>query len=357
MNEQIHWLNADSRKFLERGYLVEGETPEARMADIAAHAEKLLNLKGFGSKFLGYLHAGYYSLSSPIWSNFGRKRGLPISCFGSYISDSLEEIAGSKYAEVAMMTKHGGGTSAYFGDVRGRGAPINSGGTSTGAVHFMELYEGLMDVVSQGNVRRGSFAAYLPIDHPDIEEFLKIRGEGHKIQNMSIGVTVSDEWMNLMKAGDKEKRSVWGKVIKKRFESGYPYIFFSDNANNAAPQVYKDKGKTIHASNLCLTGDTIVEVSSKYDGSDSSKLTLEEFNDMFNLSIWKEIYVKSWDGNNEVWSKVTNSAQTGITDELIEVTSENGKSIRCTPDHQILTKNRGWVCAKDLEETDELIEL
>jgi ribonucleoside-diphosphate reductase alpha chain len=279
MNEQIHWLNADSRKFLERGYLVEGETPEARMADIAAHAEKLLNLKGFGSKFLGYLHAGYYSLSSPIWSNFGRKRGLPISCFGSYISDSLEEIAGSKYAEIAMMTKHGGGTSAYFGDVRGRGAPINSGGTSTGAVHFMELYEGLMDVVSQGNVRRGSFAAYLPIDHPDIEEFLKIRGEGHKIQNMSIGVTVSDEWMNLMKAGDKEKRSVWGKVIKKRFESGYPYIFFSDNANNAAPQVYKDKGKTIHASNLCSE----IFLSTTADESFVCNLS------SLNLELWDEL--------------------------------------------------------------------
>jgi ribonucleoside-diphosphate reductase alpha chain len=149
------------------------------------------------------------------------------------------------------MTKHGGGTSAYFGDLRGRGTPISCGGESTGAVHFMELYDKLMEVVSQGNVRRGSFATYLPIDHADIEEFLKIRGEGHSIQNLSIGVCVSDQWMKKMVDGDKEARRIWGLVIKKRFESGYPYIFFSDNANNQAPQVYKDKKLKINNSNLC----------------------------------------------------------------------------------------------------------
>jgi ribonucleoside-diphosphate reductase alpha chain len=150
-----------------------------------------------------------------------------------------------------MMTKGGGGTSGYFGDIRGRGAAISSGGVSTGAVHFMEIYDTLMHVVSQGNVRRGSFAAYLPVDHPDIEEFLKIKSEGNPIQDISIGVCVSDEWMKSMLEGDKQKRKVWGDIIKKRFESGYPYVFFSDNANNNAPQVYKDKGMKILHSNLC----------------------------------------------------------------------------------------------------------
>jgi ribonucleoside-diphosphate reductase alpha chain len=156
-----------------------------------------------------------------------------------------------KLAEVGIMTKMGGGTSAYFGDLRGRGTSINSGGESTGSVHFMELYDKLMNVVSQGNVRRGSFAAYLPIDHPDIEEFLKIKGDGNEIQDMSIGVCVSNEWMQKMIDGDKDHRKIWGLVIKKRFESGYPYIFFSDNANDQAPQVYKDKGLKINNSNLC----------------------------------------------------------------------------------------------------------
>ena len=250
-DKEIYWLNKSSRVFLERGYLLEGETAEGRIRDIAESAENILGERGFADKFESYMHRGFFSLSSPIWSNFGRERGLPISCFGSYIDDTLEEIAGTKVAEVSMMTKHGGGTSAYFGALRPRGSEINTGGTSTGAVHFMELYDKLMGIVSQGNVRRGSFAAYLPIDHGDIEEFLKIRGEGHEIQDMSIGVCVSDEWMKSMLEGDKEKRRIWGLVIKKRFESGYPYIFFSDNVNNGAPQVYKDKGLKIWASNLC----------------------------------------------------------------------------------------------------------
>ena len=250
MNKDIYWLNKDSRKFLERGYLLEGETPEQRIRDIAETAANYLNIKDFADKFENYLHRGFYSLSSPIWSNFGRKRGLPISCFGSYISDTLECIL-HKVAEVGIMTAGGGGTSAYFGALRGRGMPISSGGESTGSVHFMELYNKLMNVVSQGNVRRGSFAGYLSIDHPDIEEFLSIRSDGNEIQDMSIGVCVSDEWMKKMIDGDKEARRIWGLVIKKRFESGYPYIFFSDNANNQAPQIYKDKGLKINHSNLC----------------------------------------------------------------------------------------------------------
>jgi ribonucleoside-diphosphate reductase alpha chain len=113
------------------------------------------------------------------------------------------------------------------------------------------VFNSLVNYVSQGNVRRGSFAAYLDIDHPDIEEFLRIRSDGDSIQDLSIGVCVSDEWMKSMIDGDSEKRKIWGKVIKKRFESGYPYIFFSDNANNNKPQVYKDKNCRIHSSNLC----------------------------------------------------------------------------------------------------------
>jgi ribonucleoside-diphosphate reductase alpha chain len=279
MKNEVYWLNKDSRKFLERGYLTEGETPEQRIKDIADRAESLLgNLDGFSDKFVNYMSKGFYSLSSPIWSNFGRERGLPISCFGSFISDQMSSIL-EKISEVGQMTKAGGGTSAYFGALRGRGASISSGGKSTGSVHFMELYDKLMNVVSQGNVRRGSFAAYLPIDHLDIEEFLKIRGEGHEIQEMSIGVCVSDEWMKKMIEGDKEARKIWGLVIKKRFESGYPYIFFSDNANNQAPQMYKDKGLKINNSNLCNE----IMLSNSDDESfvcDLSSLNLEKWNEI-----------------------------------------------------------------------------
>ena len=274
----IYWLNDDSRKFLERGYLLPGETPEQRIIDIANKAQEYLGIEGWADKFIDYMHKGFYSLSSPIWSNFGRDRGLPISCFGSYIPDDMEKILG-KIAEVGTMSKVGGGTSAYFGDVRPRGAEISTGGTSTGVHHQLTVFDSLTNYISQSNVRRGSFAAYLPIDHDDIEEFLGIRGEGNAIQDLSIGVTVSSEWMESMVAGDKQKRSIWGKVIKKRYESGYPYIFFSDNANDNAPQVYKDKGKRIHASNLC----TEIFLSAEEDESFVCDLS------SLNLAKWKEI--------------------------------------------------------------------
>ena len=249
-NESFYWLNEDSRTFLSRGYLLEGESPEDRIRQIAERAEQILGVQGFADKFYDYMSKGFYSLSSPIWSNFGRKRGLPISCFSSYIPDNMEGIL-YKVGEVGIMSKMGGGTSGYFGDIRHRGSPISSGGTATGVHHQLTLFDSLVNYVSQGNVRRGSFAAYLPIDHPDIEEFLHIRGEGDDIQDLSIGVCVSDEWMESMIDGDSDKRKIWAKVIRKRFETGYPYIFFGDNANKGKPQVYKDKDMTIWNSNLC----------------------------------------------------------------------------------------------------------
>lgn len=249
-SKPYYWLNSDSRLFLERGYLQDGQTPEARISQIAQSAEKILKISGFAEKFEKYMSLGWYSLSSPIWANFGLERGLPISCFGSYVDDTMESILG-KTAEVGMMTKMGGGTSAYFGGLRSRGANIASGGKSNGPIHFMELFETVTNVVSQANVRRGSFAAYLPVEHADILEFLQIRDDGNPIQNISLGITITDGWMKSMIAGDKDKRKIWSKVIQKRFESGYPYLLFSDTINNGAPDVYKKNNKRIHASNLC----------------------------------------------------------------------------------------------------------
>lgn len=317
--DDIYWLNKDSRKFLERGYLLSGETPEQRIKDIAISAEKILGLKGFADKFKNYMHRGFYSLASPIWSNFGRDRGLPISCFGSYIDDTIESILGTKHAEVAIMTKTGGGTSGYFGAIRSRGTPISSGGESTGAVHFMESYNKLMSVVSQGNVRRGSFAAYLPIDHADIEEFLQIRSEGNEIQDLSIGVCISNEWMQAMKDGDKDKRRIWGLVIKKRFESGYPYIFWSDNANNVAPQVYKDKGMKINHSNLCVTGDQRVPCN-------FGILTAKELYD-----IGKELTL--FDNNKIVKSSPMRLIENNA--DVFKITLENGMTHKITSYHKV----------------------
>ena len=246
----MQWLNENSRKFLEGGYLLPGVTPEERIREIADHAEKILGKEGFSDKFYGYMEQGFYSLSSPVWSNFGRTRGLPISCFGSYIADDMGSILYTQ-AEVGMMSKLGGGSSGYFGAIRGRGEEIKNEGHASGAVHFMELFETLIGVVSQGSVRRGHLSPYLPIEHPDIEEFLGIGTEGHPIQKLTHGVTVGDEWMQSMIDGDEKKRMLWAKVIQARNEVGYPYVMFSDNANNNTVDVYKDKGHRIYASNMC----------------------------------------------------------------------------------------------------------
>ena len=272
------WLNGDSRKFLKRGYLEGDESPEERIQTIADAAEKYLGIKGFSDKFTDYMAKGFYSLSSPIWSNFGKKRGLPISCYGTYIPDDMELIL-NKVSEVGTMSKVGGGTSGYFGDVRHRGAPISSGGNATGVHHQLTVFDALINYVSQSNVRRGSFAAYLPVEHPDIEEFLRIRSEGDAIQDISTGVCITDEWMQAVVDGDKEKRKIWGKIVRKRYETGYPYIFWTDTANNNAPQVYKDKGKKIHASNLC----TEIFLSSEKDESFVCDLS------SLNLVKWDEI--------------------------------------------------------------------
>lgn len=248
--KDFYWLNSDSRTFLKRGYLKEGQSAEERVKEISDNAEKILGIKGFSEKFYGYMAKGYYSLATPIWTNFGNDRGLPVSCFNSHVSDDMNSIL-DKASEVGIMSKMGGGTSGFFGDLRPRGAKISAGGESSGPVHFLEIYDKISEVVSQGSARRGSFAAYLPVEHPDIEDFLRIRSNGHPIQNLSFGVTITDDWMKEMVGGDKQKRNVWAKILRKRSETGYPYIFFTDNVNNANPQVYKDKGLKVKSSNLC----------------------------------------------------------------------------------------------------------
>ena len=278
MTKKYYWLNSHSRIFLERGYLKENITPELRVREIAERAENILGILGFADKFEDYMSRGFFSLATPVWTNFGNDRGLPVSCFGSYMSDTMDGIL-DKVAEVGMMSKLGGGTSGFFGDLRSRGSKISVGGESSGPVHFMELFDKVAEVVSQGSARRGSFAAYLPVEHPDVEEFLQIRSEGHSIQNMSIGITITDQWMKDMIEGNKEKRKTWAKIIQKRFETGYPYIMFIDNVNNNSTQVYKDQNLKISSSNLCS------EITLNSDGENSFVCVLSSLN----LLHWDEI--------------------------------------------------------------------
>ncbi len=249
-SKNFSWLTEHSRQFLAAGYLSNDEAPEERVKAIADNAEKILNIPGFSDKFYNYMSQGFYSLASPVWSNFGKERGLPISCFGSNIDDDMGNILYTQ-SEVGMMSKLGGGTSGYFGHVRHRGAEVKDNGFASGAVHIMQLFESMVDVVSQGSVRRGRFSPYLPVEHKDIEEFLDIGTEGNPIQELTHGVSITDDWMQEMIDGDENKRKIWAKIIQRRCEIGYPYIFFKDKANNGAPDVFRDKNLSINASNLC----------------------------------------------------------------------------------------------------------
>ena len=196
------------------------------------------------------MQKGFISLSSPIWANYGREGYLSISCFNSFIEDSMESILYTT-AEIGMMSKYGGGTSAYLGKIRPRGSKISKGGTSDGSVHFSRLLDTVVDVSKQGSTRRGSCAIYQDIDHPDIEEFLEIKHESSNIQNLFTGVCVSNSWLSQMEDGDIEKRRIWAKVLQSRQRVGMPYIFFKDNVNEGKPQVYKDLELEILSSQLC----------------------------------------------------------------------------------------------------------
>ncbi|MFA7687914.1 MAG: ribonucleoside-diphosphate reductase subunit alpha [Moheibacter sp.] len=250
LREKLWWKNEESEQILNRGYLLKGETVEGAIERVCAAAAKRLYKPELKESFMEMVERGWMSLSSPIWANMGTERGLPISCFNVHIPDSIEGIT-HKLGEVIMQTKIGGGTSGYFGSLRERGSAVTDNGKSSGAVSFMKLFDTAMDTISQGGVRRGAFAAYLDIDHADIEEFLKIKNIGNPIQNLFTGVCVPDYWMQEMVDGDMEKRQIWAKVLESRQQKGLPYILFSDNVNRNKPQVYKDLNMRIHASNLC----------------------------------------------------------------------------------------------------------
>lgn len=244
------WLNDITREFLSRWYIPEGETVENKLEEIANTAERLLDMPGYWDRFLEYMSKWYYSLASPVWSNFWNDRWLPISCFTSYVKDDMANILHTQW-EVWMMSKYGGGTAWYFGDLRPRGSTINGNGKSSGAVHFMQLFDKNIDVVSQGSVRRWAFAAYYPLEWDDIMEFLDVKTEWNPIQLINTWVTVGDKFLEDMVNGNEKNRKIWAKVIQSRSEIWQPYIFFTDNVNNNTVDCYKDKWHKIHSSNLC----------------------------------------------------------------------------------------------------------
>ena len=246
----MNWYNEITDTFMKRGYLREGQTIEEKIKEIAEHSENILKKDGFAKRLEEYLKKGYYIVPTPVWKNFNStSTESAISCFGTYIDDSVESVL-LKAGEVGTQNKIGGGSSGYFGGVRHRGAAIKGGGESNGSVSMMEIFETISNVISQPN-RRGHFSATQDIEHFDSEEFLRLRSEGHPIQELSFSVSIGDNFMNSLLKGDFESVSKMQKIVKCRFETGFPYIFFKDTVNRNTVEVYRENKNTIWHSNMC----------------------------------------------------------------------------------------------------------
>lgn len=252
-----YWVTDNTIDFMNKGYLVD-QTVQERVVDIA-HAFYLNMLdmglsttqaKHYANNLYHYASWGWNSFSTPVWTNYGNSRGLPISCFNSDVDDTMESILYAS-SEIGMLTKLGGGTSAYLGKLRPRGTPITDNGEADGAAHFADLYNSIVRIARQGKARRGYLAAYLDAEHSDVLEFLDIGTDKSDIQNITTGINLSDSFLQKCLSDDVQAQSIMSKIQKTRGEVGYPYLLFKDNANRYKPQVYKDKDLTIESSNLC----------------------------------------------------------------------------------------------------------
>jgi ribonucleoside-diphosphate reductase alpha chain len=248
------WLSEEGMHTLSAGYLLPGETPRSMFERVSRAASKINEDPSLETDLFECLWNGWIGLASPVAANFGTTRALPISCYSVHLSDSISSVY-SHLKEVAQLSKNGGGVGVYMGDVRPAGAPISGGGKSTGIVPWAQQYDLAARVVSQGGVRRGSFAVYLPIDHPDVPELLRAKdhskGDPRKFIDSNVALTVTDEWVESMIEGDTQKQELFGEVLKTRMISGSPYLIFIDNANRQNPECYVERGLSVKTSNLC----------------------------------------------------------------------------------------------------------
>ncbi|MEM4359938.1 MAG: ribonucleoside-diphosphate reductase subunit alpha [Candidatus Bilamarchaeaceae archaeon] len=254
--EAPEWLTEEGLITLQNGYLLPGETPKAAYKRVARAAALYYdNVDYWESKFFNLFWENLLGPSSPILANLGTDRGLPCSCNSIHVGDSISSIF-SKVKEFAHLSSKGAGVGIYLGDVRPKGSRIGkNNGFSEGIVPWAKVFDSTTLAVSQGGVRRGANAFYLPIDHGDIHEFVQIRRHTGDINrralNSNHAVIISDQWLEDMLAGDIQKRSLWGEVLKARFETGEPYLMFGDTVNKANPVAYQKNNLKVSTSNIC----------------------------------------------------------------------------------------------------------
>jgi ribonucleoside-diphosphate reductase alpha chain len=249
------WMDLPGYETISKGYLQPEETPKGMYQRVAkAAASYSTNPAYWEKKYFDIMWANWLCPASPVLSNMGTSRGLPISCNSIHVGDSVDSIY-MKLHEFAMLSKYGAGVGIYMGDVRGTNAKVSGNGVSSGIIPWIKNYDSATVSVKQGKTRGAASAIYVPIDHPDIEEFIDLRRQtgdiNRRSQNVNHGVCISDKWMQEMISGDNHKREIWKKVLKTRFETGEPYLFFTDSVNRQNPECYTANNLSVKTSNIC----------------------------------------------------------------------------------------------------------
>ena len=249
------WGDTDVyKKTISGGYLLEGETPKEAYKRVSKTVARRLYKPEMAETFFSYIWNGWLCLASPVLSNTGTDRGLPISCFGIDVADSIQDI-GQKNLEMMLLAKHGGGVGIGVNQIRPAGARITGNGTSDGVIPFCKIYDSTILATNQGSVRRGAASVNINIEHDDFEEWLEIREPKGDVNRQSLNLhqcaIVGDKFMRKLEQGDKEARSKWGKLLRKRKATGEPYIMFKGNVNKSNPPAYKENGLKVHMTNIC----------------------------------------------------------------------------------------------------------
>jgi ribonucleoside-diphosphate reductase alpha chain len=239
---------------ISRGYLLEGETPKDAYWRVATTVAKRLNKPELASKFFNYIWQGWLCLASPVLSNTGTDRGLPISCFGIDVGDSIYEI-GRKNLEMMLLAKNGGGVGIGVNQIRPAGSPIALNGTTDGVVPFCKIYDSTIIATNQGSVRRGAASVNLNIEHDDFLDWLEIREPKGDVNRQSLNLhqcaLVGDKFMRKLQDGDSDARERWMALLKKRRQTGEPYVMYRGNVNKNNPDAYKKNGLKVYMTNIC----------------------------------------------------------------------------------------------------------
>jgi ribonucleoside-diphosphate reductase alpha chain len=248
------WMDEISLATISKGYLLPGETPKKAYRRVAAAAASRLKKPELENKFYKIIWNGWLGLASPVLSNMGTDRGLPISCFGVDTPDSVRGI-GLTNAELMKLTALGGGVGISVSRIRPRGTEITGNGKSEGVVPWCKIYDSAIIATNQGSVRRGAASVNLDIEHPDIEEFLQIRrpkgDPNRQCLNLHQCVVVGDNFMRKLESRDQDSMALWAEVLKSRMETGEPYIMYKDNVNKNNPIAYMMNNLDVTMTNIC----------------------------------------------------------------------------------------------------------